>query len=202
VALIAVVKSVNVETARIAIEAGLENLGENRVQEAEETIAALGRKRVRWHMIGHLQRNKVARAVELFDRIHVVDRVELAETVSRRAAELGRTIPILAQINASGAPSQHGVSPEGLEPLLEKIARLPGLGLDGLMSIGARGTRSEDARGSFARTRQARDAAERRLGVRLPELSMGMSGDFEVAIEEGSTMVRLGTVLFGERPQG
>ena len=199
VVLVGVVKRVSADVVREAVAAGLEDLGENRVQEAEEKIAAIGRGKVRWHMIGHLQRNKAGRAAALFDRIHSVDDLELAREISRRAIAAERVIPALVQVNVSGEATKHGVAPGGVEQLLGEIVRLPGLRIDGLMGIGPPVKRSEDARPWLARTRELRDAAERALGLRLPELSMGMSDDFEVAIEEGSTMVRLGAVLFGPR---
>ena len=199
VVLIAVVKQVEASRIRAAVDLGLVDLGENRVQEAEEAIAAVGRERARWHMIGHLQRNKAGRAVELFDRVHGVDSLPLAEALSRRAAAVGRTMPVLVEVNVSGEASKFGVAPDSLPALLERVAAMPHLALDGLMTVGAPVARPEDARGGFAALRDLRDAAERALGRPLPQLSMGMSGDFEVAIEEGATMVRVGTALFGER---
>jgi pyridoxal phosphate enzyme (YggS family) len=199
VALLGVVKTVAAEVVREAVTLGLEDLGENRVQEAEQKIEAVGRGAARWHLIGYLQRNKAARAAELFDRIHSVDRLELAQALSRHAAAAGHRLAVLVQVNASGEATKHGVSPEGLEPLLEGVAALPGLAVDGLMTIAPWSERAEDARPCFARTRALRDAAARRLGLALPQLSMGMSADFEVAIEEGSTWVRVGTALFGPR---
>jgi pyridoxal phosphate enzyme (YggS family) len=201
VRLIAVVKTIPAERVLEGVEVGLTDLGENRVQEAERKIDAVGRDRVRWHLIGHLQRNKAGRAASLFDRVHSVDGVELAEALSRRAIEAGRVVPVLVQVNVSAEPAKHGVAPESLAPLLERVAGLPGLGLDGLMSIGALEARGEEARVYFARTRELRDAMQASLGLDLPHLSMGMSGDYEIAIEEGSTMVRVGTALFGPRPE-
>jgi pyridoxal phosphate enzyme (YggS family) len=150
-------------------------------------------------MIGHLQRNKAGRAVELFDRVHGVDDADLARALSRRAQAAGVVLPVLVEVNVSGEPSKFGVAPEGLEPLLEAVAGSPGLALDGLMTVGAPVERAEDAQAGFARLRSLRDRAQSRLGLSLPHLSMGMSGDFEVAVEEGSTMVRVGTALFGPR---
>ena len=197
--LIGVVKTVPPELVREAVQLGLEDLGENRVQEAESKVAVVGRRSARWHMVGHLQRNKVARALELFDRVHGVDDLDLAKAISKRAHSAARTLPILIEVNVSGEASKHGVAPEGLEPLLAEVAGLPGLALDGLMTVGRPVERAEDARADFARLRGLRDRAEARLGLALPELSMGMSGDFEVAIEEGATMVRVGSALFGPR---
>ena len=199
IALLAVTKTVDVDRVRQALAAGVADLAENRVQEAERKIEAVGRRAARWHLIGHLQSNKAARAAALFDRIHGIDRIELAEAVARRAVAEQRVIPVLAQVNASGESSKHGVAPEALEALLDRLATLEGIAVDGLMSIGPREGGAPAARSCFARTRALRDRAEARLGRKLPELSMGMSGDFETAIEEGSTMVRIGTALFGER---
>ena len=151
VVLVGAVKQVDAGRIREAVEAGLADLGENRVQEAEAAIAAVGRSRVRWHMIGHLQRNKAGRAVELFDRIHGVDAVPLAEALSRRAAAVGRTVPVLVEVNVSGESSKFGVAPDALEALLERVAALPGLTLDGLMTIGAPADRAEEARGGIWR---------------------------------------------------
>lgn len=199
VTLIAVTKTVPPETIRAAIELGLSDLGENRVQEAEVKIGVLGRAGLRWHLIGHLQRNKAGRAVELFDRVHSVESRPLAEALARRAREAGRVVPVLLEVNVSGEDSKFGVTPDGLAELAEEVAGLEGLSLEGLMTVGAPVERPEQARGDFAALRGLRDRAAARIGRPLPHLSMGMSGDFEVAIEEGSTMVRVGTALFGPR---
>ncbi len=200
VVLVGVTKTVAAEVVRAAVDLGLTDLGENRVQEAQAKIPRVGRGRARWHLVGHLQRNKAGRAVELFDRIHGVDGLELAEALSRRIAP-GRRLPVLVEVNVSGEASKFGVAPADLEPLLERVAALPGLRLDGLMTVGAPVARAADARPGFARLRELRDRAAARLGLALPELSMGMSADFEVAVEEGSTMVRVGTAIFGPRPR-
>ncbi|HET7225308.1 MAG TPA: YggS family pyridoxal phosphate-dependent enzyme [Candidatus Eisenbacteria bacterium] len=201
VVLIGVTKTVPVEVVSEAVVLGLADLGENRVQEAEAKIAAVGRSHARWHLIGHLQRNKAGRAVTLFDRIHSVDDLELARAVSRRAVEARVTMPVLIEVNVSGEPSKFGVSPAETPALAEQVAALPALRFDGFMTVGAKVDVPDDARAGFARLRAVRDLAERRVGHPLPVLSMGMSGDFEVAIEEGSTMVRVGTALFGARPR-
>jgi len=201
ITLVGVVKTVPIERLRLAIGAGLADMGQNRVQEAEAACSALGRRVARWHMIGHLQGNKVARALDLFDRIHSVDSIDLAESLSRRAAQRGMRIPVLIQVNVSGEASKHGVSPAELTAVVGRAASLPGLAVDGLMSIGAVAAPPEQARREFARTRELREQTERVAGVRLPELSMGMSGDYEVAVEEGSTLVRVGSALFGARAQ-
>ena len=202
VTLVAVTKTVAVEVVQAAVALGLADLGESRVQEAQAKIQAVGRDRARWHLIGHLQRNKAGRAVELFDRVHGVDGADLAGALSRHAVSSGRSLPVLVEVNVSGEATKFGVAPEELEPLLERIAALPGLRLDGLMTVGALVERAEAARAGFARLRALRDRAERQLGRALPELSMGMSGDFEAAVEEGATLLRLGTALLGPRSGG
>jgi len=199
VVLVGVVKTVAAEQIREAVALGLADLGENRVQEAEAHIAAVGRATARWHMIGHLQGNKVARAVELFDRVHGVDSSELAASLSRRAVAAGRTLPVLVEVNVSGEATKFGAEPGTVVGLLERVAALPGLALDGLMTVGPAVASAEAARPGFARLRALRDRGEQALGLKLPELSMGMSGDFDVAVEEGATLVRVGTALFGER---
>ena len=197
--LIGVVKTVPAEVVREAVAFGLEDLGENRVQEAESKIAAVGRKAARWHMVGHVQRNKAGRVVELFDCVHGVDGVAIAQALARRADDAGRTIPVLVEVNVSGEPSKFGLAPQDLAPVLEEVAKLRGLSLRGLMTVGRPVERAEDARPEFARLRDLGERAGSRLGIELPELSMGMSGDFEVAVEEGATMVRVGSALFGRR---
>ena len=197
--IVGVVKGVPLAAVQEAVAEGLSDLGENRVQEAEDRIEAVGRTLARWHCVGHLQQNKMARAVRLFDWIHSVDDGELARGLSRRAVLAERRLPVLVQVNVSGEATKHGIAPDRLEELVEQVVSLPGVALEGLMSIGPPVQHGEDARGTFVRTRTLRDGVERALGVRLPELSMGMSADYEVAIEEGSTMVRIGRALFGSR---
>jgi pyridoxal phosphate enzyme (YggS family) len=199
VVLVAIVKNVADDVVREAVRLGLRDLGENRVQEAEGHVAAAGRDAARWHLVGHLQRNKAARAVELFDRIHGVDRAELAEALSRHAAARGRELPVLIEVNVGREAGKFGVAPQEVEALLARVAGLPALRVEGLMMVGPAVGRAEEARPGFARLRGLRDAARRSLGLALPELSMGMSGDFEVAVEEGSTLLRVGTALFGPR---
>jgi PLP dependent protein len=198
VRLVAATKGVAPEIVRQAVTLGITNLGENRVQEAETKIATLGRIAT-WHLIGPLQRNKAGRAVELFDQIQTVDRLELAEALSRRAQAAARALPVLVEVNVAMEAGKFGVLPEGLAALLDGARSLPGLELRGLMAIGPRVERPEEARGTFARLRELRDRARDTAGLPLDELSMGMSDDFEVAVEEGATMVRLGTALFGPR---
>jgi pyridoxal phosphate enzyme (YggS family) len=203
VTLIGVTKTVSAGRVGEAVRLGLADLGENRVQEAESKIPAVGAASEgagpRWHMIGHLQRNKAAKAARLFDRVHSVDGAELAAALGRAAREAGRTLAVMVEVNVSGEPSKFGVTPQEVGALVEAVAGTEGLALDGLMTVGPRVDRPEQARDCFARLRTLRDAAERATGVALPQLSMGMSGDFEAAIAEGSTMVRVGTAIFGAR---
>ena len=192
VLLIAVSKTVEVERIRLAVAAGVQSLGENRVQEAKEKVAALGRP-VPWHLIGSLQTNKARDAVQLFDWIHSVDREDLARELDRRAHQHERRLKILVQVNIGEEPQKGGVHPAELTRLREVMAGLPNLDVRGLMCIPPVEDAADAARPWFKRLRDLRDAAG------LEHCSMGMSGDFEVAIEEGATMVRVGTAIFGPR---
>ncbi|MBI1847453.1 MAG: YggS family pyridoxal phosphate-dependent enzyme [Candidatus Rokubacteria bacterium] len=193
VTLVAVSKTVPVARVAEAIAAGVPALGENRVQEAKEKIAALGHP-VPWHLIGHLQTNKVKDALALFDLIHSLDRLELARECDKRARAAGKTVDVLVQVNVGGEASKGGFEPDEVAGALETLATLSALRVRGLMTIPPAVARAEEARGWF---RTLRALGERH---RLRELSMGMSADFEVAIEEGATMVRVGTAIFGARP--
>jgi PLP dependent protein len=197
VRIVAVTKTHGPEAVRAAAAAGLTDIGENRVQEAMEKQDALADVRVDWHLIGTLQRNKARHAVGRFALIHSVDRLELAAELDRRAAE-GSRQAVLVQVNCSEEPQKGGVEPGGLPALLDALAGLDRLELRGLMTMSALTDDVAEQRRAFRRLRELRDAGER-SGHRLPELSMGMSGDFPVAVEEGATMIRLGTLLFGER---
>lgn len=199
VTLIGVVKTLPGEWVAEAVRLGVRDLGENRVQEAEAHQLAVPRDGARWHMIGHLQRNKVGKALALFDVVHGVDDLDLAVTIARRAREAGRVAAVLVEVNVSGEDSKFGVAPDALPALLAEVAALDGLELRGLMTVGAPVQRAEDARAGFARLRSLRDRSAALLGRPLPELSMGMSGDYEVAAEEGATLVRVGSALFGAR---
>lgn len=193
VLLIAVSKTVEVERIKLAIAAGVPALGENRVQEAREKIETLGRP-VPWHLIGPLQTNKAKDAARLFDWIHSVDRLELARELDRRARALGRTVDALLEVNVGEEPQKSGVRPDQIKPLLDALAGLDGIRVRGLMAIPPAAPDPEQTRPYFRRLRDLRDAAG------LEHLSMGMSADFEVAVEEGATMVRVGTAIFGPRP--
>jgi PLP dependent protein len=197
VEVIGVTKTHPPEAVRAAVGAGLTAVGENRVQEALAKQDQLGDVPVAWHLIGGLQKNKARQAVGRFALIHSVDRVDLAVELHRRLAP-GTRQAILVQVNCSDEPQKGGVEPDLLAPLLDRLAELPGLEPRGLMTMAALTDDEREQRRAFSRLRALRDGAEQ-AGHRLPELSMGMSGDYLVAVEEGATMVRLGTLLFGER---
>ncbi len=190
--LVGVSKTVDVGRIRQAIEAGVPALGENRVQEARGKIAEIGRP-VPWHLVGHLQTNKVRDALELFDLIHSLDRLELAKELDKRGRARGRAVDTLVEVNVGGEASKGGAAPDGLGELLEAVAAMPHVRVRGLMAIPPEAKEPDASRVWFR--------ALRKLGERhgLSELSMGMSGDFEVAIEEGATIVRVGTAIFGPR---
>ncbi len=192
VTLIAVTKNVDPATVEIAHGLGLRHFGENRVQEAESKIGALSHLRPRpaWHMIGHLQSNKIRPALEIFDTIQSVDSLALIQSISRRSA--GK-YPVLLQVNVSGETTKSGFPAEEVGPALETLSRLPGIEARGLMTIAPLAPDAEQVRPVFRKLRELRDA------LHLEHLSMGMTDDFEVAIEEGATMLRIGRAIFGER---
>lgn len=197
VTIIAVTKTHPAEAVTAALAAGLTAVGENRVQEALAKQEALPGVPAEWHLIGSLQRNKARQAVNRFALIHSVDSLALAQELDRRAAP-GSRQRVLVQVNCSAEPQKGGVEPDQLPALLEAVARLERLDLQGLMTMAALTEDLAVQRQAFRLLRELRDAAQGQ-GHRLPELSMGMSGDYLVAVEEGATMVRLGTLLFGER---
>jgi pyridoxal phosphate enzyme (YggS family) len=197
VTIVAVTKTHGPEAILAALAAGLTDIGENRVQEALAKQDVLGPVPVTWHLIGTLQRNKARHAVGRFALIHSVDRLELAGELQRRIPT-GSRQPILVQVNCSGEPQKGGVEPDALPEMLAAIAQLDRLDPRGLMTMAALTEDAREQRRAFGLLRELRDAAQRE-GYRLSELSMGMSGDYTVAVEEGATLVRLGTVLFGER---
>ena len=197
VRLLAITKGFPAATVRAAMDLGLRDFGESRVQEAEVKIASIS-PRPRWHLVGHLQRNKAKRATQLFDVIHSIDSQPLAEEVSRRALEAGKKIACLVEVNTSGDRSKFGVPPDRVRKLLEAAGALDGIDLRGLMTIGPLHGGPAGARRAFQDLASIR-AECTRAGL-LPEdadLSMGMSDDFEIAVEEGATIVRVGTALFG-----
>ena len=201
VTLVAVSKTVGADKIKEAIAAGVENIGENRVQEAWQKFQAIGRG-VKWHMIGHLQTNKVKRALQFVDMIQSVDSLHLAAEIQRQAEKLDRAVDVLVQVNTSGEDTKFGFAPEETVAAVEEIAAFPRLRVKGLMTIGAFLPDPEEVRPCFRRLRELKEKiAGRNLpGVEMQTLSMGMTDDFEVAIEEGSTMVRIGRSIFGERP--
>ena len=192
--IIAVTKTFPPAAVLAALNAGIEDIGENYVQEARAKRAAADGDTV-WHLIGGLQRNKVRAAVATFDWIHTVDAAPLAAALGAEAARSGRRLAVLIQVNVAGETQKRGVAPEGVETLAGEVLRMAGLRLEGLMAVPPAGA----SRTHFQTLRQVRERAATRLGVELPHLSMGMSDDFAVAVEEGATMLRLGRALFGPR---
>lgn len=208
VTLVAVTKTVPASAIQTAYLAGVSCFGENRVQEAAAKISPaflreLGGERSgpQWHLIGHLQTNKAKKALELFQVIQSIDSLHLAKVLQQYAAARHSNVEVFVEVNTSGEPSKFGVSPDQALPLVQAVAELPNLQLTGLMTIGALTDDAEIIRGCFRRLRELRDevAANNLPGVHLRHLSMGMTDDFELAIEAGSTMVRLGRAIFGER---
>ena len=202
VALIAISKTHPTEMLRDGLRAGITDFGENRVQEAEEKILELGRTAARWHLVGHLQTNKAGRAVKLFDCIHSLDSVDLAQRLDRLCIVEGRPgLEVLVQIDLGGEQTKTGIDPSALPELLATLKGCQRLRLIGLMTLPPYFENPDCARPYFKTLRELRDElqAQRYFGERPGELSMGMSHDFEIAIEEGATMVRVGTAIFGER---
>lgn len=201
VRLVAVSKTVPMERLREAVAAGQLIFGENYLQEARPKIAALG-EGVSWHFVGHLQSRKAKGVVELFDLIHSVDRLKLARALEEAAARLGKVQDILIQVNLSGEETKSGTSPEEVAGLLAEAGKMPHLRVLGLMTMPPWFADPEKVRPYFRALRELRDRLRelRVADTALPELSMGMSGDFEVAVEEGATLVRVGTAIFGARP--
>ncbi|MDT4897246.1 MAG: dependent protein [Acidobacteriota bacterium] len=203
VKLIAVSKTHPPDALRRAIQAGVNDLGENRVQEADEKISELGRDAARWHLIGHLQANKARRAVALFDLIHTLDSASLAQRLDRLCEEVERQeLPVLVQVDLGGEAAKSGVSEEELPELVKAIGACTHLRLTGLMTLPPFFDDAELVRPYFRRLRELRDELRGRAAFGnggQGELSMGMSQDYEVAIEEGATFVRIGTAIFGER---
>ena len=200
--IIAVTKTVSVEMIKAAVNVGLRMFGENRIQEAGKKVMSdelrVMSEGIEWHLIGHLQKNKAKYAVKLFDMIQTVDSVDLAVELDRLAEKAGKVQKVLVQVKLSEEESKHGVQENELRPLLDKIIGLGNLKLEGLMTIPPYFDDQQEVRPYFRRLREVRDNMEK-AGFKLPELSMGMSNDFEVAIEEGATMVRIGSAIFGER---
>ena len=198
VTLLAVTKGQPPEVIRAAQDCGQILFGENKVQEARAKIPMCS-GRLRWHFIGHLQSNKCREAVELFEMIQSVDSLPLAQEISKRTGQASRTMPILLEVNVAGEASKFGFKPERLLAELKEINALPRIEVHGLMTLPPWSDEPEKARPHFKRLRELKSQCEQILGAPLPHLSMGMSGDFEAAIEEGATIVRIGTALFGPR---
>jgi pyridoxal phosphate enzyme (YggS family) len=198
--LLAVTKTILTEYIIKAIDAGITMFGENYVQEAKEKIAVLG-QRAQWHMIGHLQTNKAKYAVNLFDYIHSVDRLELAQELDKRAGLIGRKINILIEVNVSGEKTKNGIPATTAIDLIKVTSKLENISVRGLMTMAPYSNDPENARPYFSALRNLRDNISRQqiLGIQMEELSMGMTDDFEVAIEEGATIVRIGRAIFGKR---
>ena len=200
VRLVVVTKTVDVESIRQAVAAGASALGENRVQEAREKIEKLGNL-ARWHLIGHLQTNKAKYAVKLFELIHSVDNLELAKELDKQAAKIGKVQDVLIEVSIAGEAAKAGVAMQEVIALVREATKLQNLSIKGLMTLPPYSEDPEDSRPFF---RKLRELSENLLkedipGVSINELSMGMSGDFEIAVEEGATLVRVGTAIFGER---
>lgn len=202
VRLIAAAKTVETARIRAAVAAGVSIIGENYLQEARRKIGQLGREAVQWHLIGTLQRNKVRYVFDLFDMLHAVDRLELAEEIHRRGARLERSMPVLLEVNVGGEESKSGFTPQALLADVEKLVPLTHVQICGLMTIPPPTATPEEARPYYQELRELRDRLQARgiAGMEFAELSMGMTADFEVAVEEGATMVRVGTAIFGPRP--
>ncbi|MCK4345809.1 MAG: YggS family pyridoxal phosphate-dependent enzyme [Bacteroidales bacterium] len=200
VLLVAAAKTRLPEEVQAAIHAGIKIVGYNYVQEAERMYQIIGNT-VQWHMIGHLQRNKVKKAVKLFDMIETIDSVQLAEAVDNRCASEGKIMPVLIEINSGKESNKTGVLPENVDKLIMQISGLPNLRIQGLMTMGPRFGNPEDARPYFKATKSAFDrlSKARIPNVEMRYLSMGMSNSYKIAIEEGANIIRVGTKLFGER---
>ncbi|MGZ0655621.1 YggS family pyridoxal phosphate-dependent enzyme [Coraliomargarita sp. W4R53] len=198
VSLLPVTKNHPVDAVEYAVRSGMRAVGENRVQEASDKHSSCD-EQVLWELIGHLQSNKAQDAVAIFDRIQSVDSLKLLRRLDRFAGELGKSLAIMLQFNTGEDPNKYGFAVEEAEPVLEVALSLEHLQLDGLMTIAPLSDEPEVARAAFDRLRLLRDALSERFDVALPELSMGMTGDLEAAIAAGSTQIRVGTALYGER---
>ncbi len=194
VKLVAVTKTVSVEVAAWLPELGVYDLGESRPQELWRKAAVV--KQVHWHLVGHLQRNKIERTLPLIERIHSVDSLRLLEALEATCRQMSRSLSALLEVNASREATKHGFAPEEVPGLAPRLTKLQYLRVDGLMTLAAYEEDPQRTRPTFAALRNLRDRLAAELGRPLPHLSMGMSNDFEIAVEEGATLVRLGTVLF------
>ncbi len=198
VQLVAIGKKFTADVIREASDAGLTLFGENRVQEAKAKIPDCP-GHLRWHFIGNLQTNKCRDAVALFDMLHAIDSLHLAEELNKRCEQAAKVMPVLLEVNVSGEGSKHGFTSETAVNAMEAFFDFPQLELHGLMTMAPYSRQPESSRPYFQKLCEVKAACEDKLGAPLPELSMGMSGDYEIAIEEGATLIRLGTTLFGPR---
>jgi len=198
VTVLAVTKTHPPETVKAAVEAGQFLFGENKVQEAKAKIPLCPCK-ARWHFIGHLQTNKCRDAVHFFEMIQSVDSLALAQEIHKRAEQAAKTMPVLLEVNEAGEASKFGYAPDRLLAEFAELNALPRIEIHGLMTVPPWTAEPEKVRPHFRRLRDLKEQCEQILGAPLPHLSMGMTGDFEIAIEEGATIVRIGTALFGER---
>ena len=195
VTLVCVTKNRSLDEIQAALDAGVPIVAENRVQEAAQKIPALPHT-VAWHLVGHLQRNKVKQAIELFDMIHSVDSLRLAEEIEKRAAAAQEIVPVLVEVNVAAEASKFGVTPEEASDLAATMNTMPNVDLAGLMTMAPFVDDAEEVRPVFRALRELRDRIRQEHGLELPHLSMGMTQDYEVAIEEGATMVRIGSAIF------
>jgi pyridoxal phosphate enzyme (YggS family) len=203
VELVAAAKTRSAEEVLEAIQAGVKNIGENYVQEAEKVCAIVGNK-VSWHFIGHLQKNKVKKAVCLCDMIETVDSVEMAKEIDKRCSQIGKTMPVLIEVNSGREEQKSGVLPEDTERLVREISELQNIKMMGLMTMGPLSGDPEDARPYFVETKKIFDQV-RKLDlpkVEMKYLSMGMTNSYKIALEEGANIVRIGTAIFGKRDYG
>jgi len=196
--LVAITKTHSAEKVREAIEAGQTLFGESRVQEARAKIPELP-SNLRWHFVGHLQKNKIRHALPLFEMIHSVDSFGLAQDMNWIAEEEGMHSRVLLEVNVAGEGSKFGFAPDKLREQMEELLALPRLSIEGLMCLPPLAEEAEASRKYFVQLRELRDSLEKELDLKLPQLSMGMTQDFPTAVEEGATLVRVGTAIFGER---
>ena len=196
--LVAITKTHPADKVREAVDAGLTLFGESRVQEARAKIPELP-SNLRWHFVGHLQKNKIRHALALFELFHGVDSLALAQEINRTAAEAGMHPRVLLEVNVASEGSKFGFKPGGLRAEMETVLALPRLSIEGLMCIPPLGEEAEASRKFFVQLRELRNSLEKEFDIKLPHLSMGMTQDFWIAVEEGATLVRVGTAIFGER---
>ncbi|MBN1349910.1 YggS family pyridoxal phosphate-dependent enzyme [candidate division KSB1 bacterium] len=201
--IVAVMKTVEVEQIQQALACGIQNIGENRVQEAWRKYQQLEHAAAKWHMVGHLQRNKVKQALKFFDLIHSLDSIELAREINQRLDTIPREIELLVEVNTSGEATKYGLRPEDTADFVAKVSNLPHLRIAGLMTIGRLSPDAEDSRECFRTLRNLFEKLSKykHPNVSMKYLSMGMTNDFELAIQEGANIIRIGRAIFGERQE-